>query len=304
MKWGMIRADSKQPVINCRFEDLFKTRMFKDLLQDFRCIITINGYYEWKADGEDKQPFYLYPKEGEYLQLAGFFRPQRQADGSIVNSFVICTLEAMDNISFIHHRMPVILTPELQKLWLDPTVPFRTCFSKIYKASPKDMLEFYKVADVVNKIKNDSEDCVMKLEEYKKKLHSRGLGRFFGYAKKDKKEETKEVTEGKKEENGETQAGISTMPDKTTQDVTQVKKGVDNMKINDTAKALKGEEPAPEDVGVPLRLHKGKVQKKHPKFMTQKEKEAQAERNLRRSKRAKVQANKLDDMIVKNPKNS
>jgi len=85
----MVRADNKQQVINCRFEDCFKTRMFRDLVNDFRCIITINGYYEWKVDDNNKQPFYLYPKEGEYLHLAGFFRPQRQADGTIVNSFVI-----------------------------------------------------------------------------------------------------------------------------------------------------------------------------------------------------------------------
>ncbi|CAI2367880.1 unnamed protein product [Moneuplotes crassus] len=184
MRWGMVRADTNQPVINCRFEDCLKTNMFRGLLKDFRCIITINGYYEWKVNDKDKQPFYLYPKEGEYLQLAGLFRPQRQPDGTIVNSFVICTLEAMDNISFIHHRMPVILTPELQKIWLDPTIEPKTVFSKVCRSSPKDMLSYYKVADVVNKIKNDNEDCIMKLEDYKKKLHSRGLGRFFGFASK------------------------------------------------------------------------------------------------------------------------
>ena len=202
MRWGMIRPGDPQLVINGRFEDLMKRPMFRDLLKDFRWIVTINGYYEWKNPGEkDKQPFYIYPKNGEYLELAALYKPQVNSDGTIVNSFVLLTLEALDALSFIHHRMPVILTEETRKIWLDPEIDFRNVYRKIYQEIPTDMLSYYKVADVVNSIKNDSEDWVMELEKYKAKLHSRGLGRFFGSAPKkneESKQETKQNTQPEK----------------------------------------------------------------------------------------------------------
>ena len=159
MRWGMVRQNDNKPVINARFEDLMKRPMFRDLLQDFRCILTINGYYEWRnPDEKDKQPYYIYPKEGELLQIAGLFKPQQQSDGTIQNSFVVLTCEAIDTLNFIHHRMPIILTEETRKVWLDPDIDFRHVYKKIYQEKPKDMLSYYKVGNVVNAIKNDNED--------------------------------------------------------------------------------------------------------------------------------------------------
>lgn len=68
MRWGMFRQNDSKPVINARFEDLMKRPMWKTLLKDFRCIITVNGYYEWRDPGEKtKQPFYIYPKVSIFL---------------------------------------------------------------------------------------------------------------------------------------------------------------------------------------------------------------------------------------------
>ena len=211
MRWGMTKPDDAQLVINGRFEDLLKRPMFRDLLKDFRCIVTINGYYEWKNPGEkDKQPFYIYPKNGEYLELAALYRPQVSKDGSIANTFVVLTLEAIDTLNIIHHRMPVILTEDTRKVWLDPEIDFRHVHRKIYQEMPTDMLSYYKVADVVNSIKNDNEDCIMDLEKYKAKLHSKGLGRFFSTASKKTEESNQQAKPEKKtEQTNETQASTN-----------------------------------------------------------------------------------------------
>lgn len=132
MRWGMVRADNNQSVINARFEDIMRRPMFRDLLKDFRCIITINGYYEWKNPNDKvKQPYYIFPKEGEVLQLAGLYRPQSTDDGKIINTFVIVTIEALDELNFIHNRMPLVLTEETRKLWLDPEMDFRQVYRKV-----------------------------------------------------------------------------------------------------------------------------------------------------------------------------
>jgi len=46
--------------------------------------------------------------------------------------------------------------------------------SKVY-----DGLKFFEVGDIVNSIKYDNEDCILPLKEYKEKLHSKGLGKYF-----------------------------------------------------------------------------------------------------------------------------
>lgn len=280
MRWGMISPNLSTPVINCRFDDVLRTPMFRDLLKDFRCIITINGYYEWKVNDKDKQPYFLYPKQGEYLHLAGFFKPQPQDDGTIVNTFVICTLEALDTLSFIHHRMPLILTEEMQKIWLDPTLDFKKVYQKIYAEKPTDMLSYYRVASVVNSIKNDNEDCIMQLEKYKKKLHSRGLGRFFKTSTK-----TEETKAGSKQAAEKKLVSKDTQgrPEDTQGDkITAMNTNITQMTQKDSlTKFSKPSECIPkEDEGIPLRLHKGKYAPKSEKFMSSQ----QIENKQKRSK--------------------
>ena len=76
--------------------------------------------------------------------------------------------------------MPVVLTKETREEWLNHDTEFSKVYSKLYQFNPKDMISYHKVASVVNGIKNDTADCTLEMEEYKKKIHARGLGRFFG----------------------------------------------------------------------------------------------------------------------------
>ena len=102
--------------------------------------------------------------------MAGLYQPvQRKSDGKVYNHFVVLTLAAADNVRFIHHRMPVLLNEETRNMWLDTNVDFDKCFKRIYESNPKDILQYYKVASVVNSVKNDSADCILEMEEYKKK---------------------------------------------------------------------------------------------------------------------------------------
>jgi len=79
--------------------------------------------------------------------------------------------------------MPVILSDKTWEMWLDPEISFSKVYAALYESNPKDLLSYHKVASVVNAIKNDNEDCCLELKEYEKKLHARGLGRFFGQKK-------------------------------------------------------------------------------------------------------------------------
>lgn len=53
----------KQPLINARGETAATGRMFKPLWEHGRAIVPANGWYEWKREGDKKQPYFIYHKE-------------------------------------------------------------------------------------------------------------------------------------------------------------------------------------------------------------------------------------------------
>lgn len=69
MKWGLVPAwfresDPKKmqySTSNCRSENILEKKTYKDpLLKGQRCVILADGFYEWKRQDKDKQPFFIY----------------------------------------------------------------------------------------------------------------------------------------------------------------------------------------------------------------------------------------------------
>ena len=50
MKWGMIIPNTTDLVINGRLEEINAKPMFRNLLETKRCILCVNGYYEWSQN--------------------------------------------------------------------------------------------------------------------------------------------------------------------------------------------------------------------------------------------------------------
>ena len=49
----------KAPLINARVETAATSRMFKPLWNHGRAIVFADGWYEWKKEGDKKQPYYI-----------------------------------------------------------------------------------------------------------------------------------------------------------------------------------------------------------------------------------------------------
>lgn len=69
MRWGLIPAwfresDPKKmqySTSNCRSENILEKKTYKDpLLKGQRCVILADGFYEWRRQEKDKQPFFIY----------------------------------------------------------------------------------------------------------------------------------------------------------------------------------------------------------------------------------------------------
>ncbi len=74
-----------------------------------------------KKDGSQKTPYYIQVKEPPLFAFAGLYNLWTHPTGTEHPTYTIITTTANDVIQPIHDRMPVILTPETEERWLDPT---------------------------------------------------------------------------------------------------------------------------------------------------------------------------------------
>ncbi|HEY0202759.1 MAG TPA: SOS response-associated peptidase [Acetobacteraceae bacterium] len=125
LRWGLlphwVRGDLKkvrQP-INARAETVQTAPMFRDAFRARRCIVPIDGFYEWQvlADGA-KQPHAVARADGSVMALAGVWEGWRGPEGEAVRSYAVITTTAVDALGHLHERMPVVLEPADWAAWL------------------------------------------------------------------------------------------------------------------------------------------------------------------------------------------
>jgi len=118
------------------------------------------------------------------LLLAGLFdRWTDPKTGKVLFTFTVLTTEPTQNLGWLHDRMPVVLTEERAKKWLDVYhTPFEECVS--FLSPYKHNLEWYAVPDTVNSIRNKSPECTEKLEDVMARRKANGIGRFFASTSK------------------------------------------------------------------------------------------------------------------------
>ena len=124
MRWGLIPSWAKSAsvgsrMINARAETLAERPSFRTALQRRRCLVLADGFYEWQGKGSSKRPMRITTASGEPFAFAGLWDGWRDPKGEVVRSCTIITTSANQLLSPIHDRMPVILTRELEPLWLD-----------------------------------------------------------------------------------------------------------------------------------------------------------------------------------------
>lgn len=76
IRWGLIPYWAGDPsisarMINARSESVADKPAFREPLQNRRCLIPADGFYEWKRSGSGKQPFCFEVGDGELFAFAG-----------------------------------------------------------------------------------------------------------------------------------------------------------------------------------------------------------------------------------------
>lgn len=123
MRWGFLprwyKTLTDGPLlINARSETIAEKPAFRDAARKRRCLIPASGFFEWYRGGDQKEPWWITPAEGELMAFAGIWQVWKGSDGARSVSCAIVTTEAGPGLADIHHREPVVIAPEDFGLWL------------------------------------------------------------------------------------------------------------------------------------------------------------------------------------------
>lgn len=122
-------------------------------------MILADGFYEWQKIDNGKQPYHVRMKDASPFAFAGLWEIWKGAGNEICTCAIITT-EANDLMSEIYHRMPVILHPDDNERWLDPSFEEKGPLSALLKPYHYYAMETYPVSRRVNRPTNDEPGCV------------------------------------------------------------------------------------------------------------------------------------------------
>jgi len=159
LRWGLIPYWRQDPTggrkpINAKSETVARLPMFREAYQKRRCILPVDGFYEWRATKQGKQPYAIAMKDRSPFGIAALWENwQDPATREWVRTFVVLTVPSNDLVSRIHDRMPAILKPSGYLRWLglepdprDLLVPF-----------PSKPMTFWPISRRVNSPDSDDE---------------------------------------------------------------------------------------------------------------------------------------------------
>ena len=161
LRWGLVPRWAKDPaigsrMINARAESLAERPAFRDAFAKRRCIVTADGFYEWRAEGRAKQAYAVALRDGAPMPLAGLWEGWRAPDGTILRTCTIVTTEATPRLAAIHARMPVILPREAWPLWLgEQEADGAEALRALLRPYPGEGLAVWPVGSRVNRVSED-----------------------------------------------------------------------------------------------------------------------------------------------------
>lgn len=162
-QWGLIPSWSKDPsmagrMINARSETLHEKPAYRVPFARKRCLILADGFFEWKALDQGKQPYFIQLQSRQPFAFAGLWDHWSAPDGGEKLTCSIITCEPNDLMAEIHNRMPAILDRTTMWDWLDPLaspVALRALLVPYEGA-----MKAYPVSKLVNKPGYDSPECI------------------------------------------------------------------------------------------------------------------------------------------------
>ncbi|MBL0191955.1 MAG: SOS response-associated peptidase [Saprospiraceae bacterium] len=157
--WGVnLKFGPKtQLLINARSETMAEKKTFSSVLYSGRCIVPMDGYYEWRRSENTLVPYYIH-FENRLLVAAAGLNFVNSATNE--NHFIVLTRPSEGSLRDIHDRMPVFLEEKEYSDWLTPLINSSDILSIINR---KIIIPpyFYPVSSKINSSKNNEPDLIL-----------------------------------------------------------------------------------------------------------------------------------------------
>ena len=169
--WGLIPSfcqtmkdakDMMTKTLNAKSETVFSLPSFKNSIRQKRCMVLVDGFYEWRTIGKQKYPYYIHTKDNEPFAFGGIYNDWvNKETGEIINTFSIITTEANPLMAKIHNvklRMPLILPKEIEQDWLNPNLNDNQ-ITELMKPIDENRLEAHTISKLITN-RNDNPDKI------------------------------------------------------------------------------------------------------------------------------------------------
>lgn len=167
MKWGLIPSYTangdealliREKTLNARAETIEERPSFRNSFPSRRCLIPVNGFFEWQHACGEKIPWYIH-HPGESIISLGALYDRWSVDGgrSYLNSFTIITTRANSLLSKIHNtknRMPLIIEKDQEERWISPLSP-PTEARAMMKSFPENILAGHTISPLIGNRRAD-----------------------------------------------------------------------------------------------------------------------------------------------------
>jgi len=165
--WGLVPFWTDDPQraarpINARSEDVTRRPMFRNLIATRRCLIPVDGFYEWRTTPSGRHPHYVRLAENAPMLLAGLWDRWRHGDAPALESFTILTTQANELVAPVHDRMPAIIAASDAGTWLEGREA--AGIQSMLKPFPAEEMIAYPVSRRVNAARNEGADLIERMD--------------------------------------------------------------------------------------------------------------------------------------------
>jgi putative SOS response-associated peptidase YedK len=168
-RWGLVPSWADSPkagsrAFNARAETLATSPLFRDPFRRRRCLVPVDGFYEWLREGARRQPMRIHDPQERPLALAGLWTGRQDAGtGEWHRTFTIVTTRPNAFMAGIHDRMPVVIRPEDWARWLDPRPADPGELRALLEPRDDVDLAAYAVPTLVNNVRHDGPELIQPL---------------------------------------------------------------------------------------------------------------------------------------------
>ncbi|MGI8776764.1 MAG: SOS response-associated peptidase [Acidimicrobiales bacterium] len=183
MVWGLVPSWATDPTsgprpINARVESLRDRPHFAGALAGRRCLVPVDGFYEWSPGPErpserenrgagTRRPHLVAPPDGSILAIAAVWdrwsgRPSGQLTPGVepLVSCALVTTAANDDVAPLHDRMPAFVERRHWDEWLDPDNRDEEALLDLLRRPPVGGLVARPVSRLVNSTANDGPELL------------------------------------------------------------------------------------------------------------------------------------------------